>query len=118
MPAVGGVRKANAEPGRLILGTVKRSCPCALAYCNDATVFRAISRSSATVQKVILGASRFLSMPRTKEPGNVAPGTSGPKLLGAVAGGVISGIVPTPEVAVTSVGMAKLVLSWKNGETA
>src|SRR5215468_8381441 len=68
---VGVGRKVIAEPGRLILETVKRSCPCAPAYCNDATVLWAISRSSATVQKVILGASTSLSMPRTRRLGNV-----------------------------------------------
>src|SRR5262245_52161971 len=108
-------RKANAEPGRLTLASVKRSCPCAPAYCKDATVFRAISRSSATVQKVILGASRRLSMPRTKKPGNVGAAAvpSGPKLLGTVAPALISGIVATPDAPVvpaTNVGMPKLNL--------
>src|SRR5215813_14494079 len=94
---VGVGRKVNAEPGLLMLETVKRSCPCAPAYCNDATVLRAISRSSDTVQKVILGASKSLSMPRTRRLGNgvVVPGgkaASGPKLLGTVVPGLTNGI--------------------------
>src|SRR5262249_56978085 len=112
-------------PGRLILATVKRSCPCAPAYCNDATVLWAISRSTATVQNMILGASKFLSMPRTRKLGNtVAPVTpSGPKLLGAVAPVLTSGIGPIGaplgrDVPFTSVGMPKKALCWKNGETA
>src|SRR5262245_10552489 len=126
-PAV-GVKKANAEPGRLILATVKRSCPCAPAYCNDSTVFLAISRSTATVQKVILGASKSLSMPRTRRLGNtVVPVTpSGPKLLGPVAPVLTSGIavvgiiapVVDKGVPATSVGTPKLAPNWKNGETA
>src|SRR5215813_13098889 len=120
---VGVGRKVNAEPGRLMLETVKRSCPCAPAYCNDATVFRAISRSSDTVQKVILGASKSLSTPRTRKLGNtavpVAPPSTGPKLF------VVNGTVPnspTPGggtgVPATCVGMPNKALSWKNGETA
>src|SRR6266545_3280776 len=120
---VGVGRKVNAEPGRLILETVKRSCPCAPAYCKDATVFRAISRSSVTVQKLILGASIFLSMPRTRKLGSTAvpvvPPSSGPKLF--VVNG-IGAISPPPgggeNVPATCVGMAKLAPSWANGETA
>src|SRR6266545_1545254 len=116
-------RKVDAEPGRLILETVKRSCPCAPAYCKDATVFRAISRSSVTVQKLILGASIFLSMPRTRKLGSTAvpvvPPSSGPKLF--VVNG-IGAISPPPgggeNVPATCVGMAKLAPSWANGETA
>src|SRR5215467_4799347 len=120
-------RKANDEPGRLILETVKRSCPCAPAYCNDATVLWAISRSSATVQKVILGASMSLSMLRTRKLGSTAaPVTpSGPKLLGTVApaavltSGIGAMVVPVVArgVPATSVGTPKLELNWKNGET-
>src|SRR5215510_5273169 len=114
-------RKANDEPGRLMLGTVKRSCPCAPAYCNDATVFRAISRSSVTVQKVILGAFKRLSMARTRKLGSTAvpvvPPSTGPKLF--TTNGIVPNSAPVGEgVVATCVGMAKLALSWKNGETA
>src|SRR5262245_867263 len=115
-----GSRKGAAEPGRLMLASVKRSCPCAPAYCKDATVFQKISRSTATVQNVSLGASRSLSMPRAKKLDNGVPiGANGAKLLGvavAVPDGSVIG--PTPGVPVTSVGMAKSALVWKNGETA
>src|SRR5262249_6375219 len=124
---VGVGRKAAAEPGALTLASEKRSCPCAPAYCNDATMFRTISRSSDTVQKLILGASKSLSTARTTKLGSVAaPGTpSGPKLLGAVTPATVlaSGIGPMVApvgrtVPFTRVGMPKLALSWKNGETA
>src|SRR5262245_44356375 len=117
----GGVevgRKAAAEPGPLMLERVKRSRPAEPAYCKDATVLWKISRSTARLQKWIIGACRFLEMPRTRRLGASAvpvAAPNGPKLL------VLSGIVGVPSVPTgtpaTNVGTAKSNLFWKNGET-
>src|SRR5215475_13483192 len=112
-------RKAGAEPGRLIFAIVKRSRPADPAYCKDAIVLRKISRSRVTVQKWIFGATMFLARERVRRLGaNVTPGMAGGPKLFTLSG--IGGMI-TPlaaGVSDTSVGIAKLALSWKNGARA